>query len=543
MLSRHRLQEAQLDHATFYLMRLQTIAQADSSAQHEIELDLQQIQQAQAWSASYSPHSPQAAEICSAFGQIDTTLLEHYQDGTTQIQWYTDGVHAATLLADVHAQQICLYHLAMSQNRLGRYADVLQTLQQIIDTMGTHPLPDLLHARLLICAGDTHEKMGEAQQALGFYHTGLTLSPPMSIEHAHAHCGLARAYTVLNQHDLARQHYRHCLNLYQAFNQPARLAQVYVGMGELAYNQGDYATAQHHLEHAIAIAEPINHLRSLTMAHRTLGYLADDRGEHNSAEYHLERSSAYCQRLGDLREHAIILGGLGMLHWRAGKINLAHDAFERSIAACRQTGDQIGIAYMLINLSQITAHTGDRAHARTQLQQAHDILTQLGDEWGQAKAQMSLGELDYQEQNYHTAHQHFLAALQSVEALSDTRGQAIACINLGYTAHALNHPDAADYFKRGLAIAQRFDYPPIALDAVLGLANLFSTNRQALETSCLLLGFLLDQPQLSSESATKAQTLLQTLKTKVPPHVMSQALTVGKGLQLSQLNLNFNPPD
>ncbi|MCU0465427.1 MAG: tetratricopeptide repeat protein [Anaerolineae bacterium] len=493
MFSRARLLEAQADHAAFYLRELQALEtrlnQSNSSDRllEALESDLQQLQQAQAWSAQYAHSSEPAAQLCIGFGLTDPALLEQRQDGTAQVQWYESALQTARRWGDSSAEVRHLHHLALSYSRLGHVA---------LERCAHLPDDPVLQAQLLNSMGDMLELMGESQQAEAYFRQSLALALDGSDERANAHWGLGNVYNTLSQPDESMQFYEQCAVVYQQRGRQTRLAMVYSRMGQLAYNQGDYARARTYQQRCIATAEPIGHLRSLTAAHRNLGYIAMDQSDPAESLGCFERSLSYAQRLGDLREHAIILGGVGQMHWRSGNTDAARAAFEQSIAYCETTGDQIGMAYMLINLSQVTQYGGDLSQASAELRQALDILERLGEPWGQAKVMMSLGELAEAQADPATADGYYRQMLALVEKIGDARGQALANVALGRTALALSQPgDATGFFRRGLSLAIEIDFPPALYNGWLVVLTWWLDSGRTTD-GLALAGYLLAQPGL-----------------------------------------------
>lgn len=500
VLNRSRLLEAQLDYAHHYLQELQACevffrqTPAATNQANPITHDWPQIQQAQRWCAQHVDTLPDAARCCSAFGLIDIALLEQQADGAGQIEWYETALYAAGCLENRPAEYKHRYFLAMSYGRVGQYR---RMIEHLTDLLSLNDIDNPFQAKLHNALGDALVNMGESQQAEAEYQFSLTLSAPASAECAHAHWGLASVYTNLNQHEHALNHYTECIDLYQQLGNILRVAQAYTRIGQLAYNQGEYATAERYQQHSIAIAEPVGDSRSLTMAYRNLGYIAMDKGLLSESEAYFTRSLDHCHRLGDLREHAIITAGLGQIRWRSGDTAGAKTAFRESIACCEQTGDQIGMAYTLINLSQITQQQGDIEQTLSQLEQASAILARLGDSWGQAKVLLSLGELAEAQAAPAQAQTYFTDMLTLVEALGDARGKALAHVGLARTALALgqNH-QLVEHVRQTFALVLDIDFQPALFGAWLVLIRWWLSESRTQAHGLELAGFLLSNPAL-----------------------------------------------
>lgn len=518
MLSKSRLLEAQFDYAAFYLRTLQQwqgqFHRADApTARAAFEEDLQQIRQAQAWCAEHSQTLPAAAQLCSAFGSIDSALLESYHTPEAQIAWYRAAVDAARLLATPEAELDHLRYLTLSYGRRGDYAVGLQHAQEALAQHDRHPSGGpRVRAQLLNTIGDMLSATGEAQQAEAYFLESLSLSAAGGPERAHTLWGLSRVYNTITRLEDALRFAEQSRLLYQHLGNSARLAQIAGHMGEIRYTQGDYDAARDHQWESIRLAEQAGYVRGLTVAYRNLAYIASEHGAAHDAEHYFERSLAYVQHLGDLREHAILLGGLGQLLWRRGAYAEAAAHFRQSLALCEQTGDQIGMAYMLINLGKVHQQAGEFTQALRELEQAQAILERLGEPWGQAKVMMSLGELAQKQGDHARAAAHFEKMRGALETIGDVRGQTLAWIGLGKAEFGRGRADEAlAAYQRALELGRSIAALPMVLEALLGFATVWHAQGN-LQAAIELLGFLLNHPQNDDETRLACAALLDEVR-------------------------------
>jgi tetratricopeptide (TPR) repeat protein len=527
VLSHERLMEAKLDHAEYYLRVLQAGEAAylqSASPLDSLAPELPQIQQAQAWCASHSPHSPEAARLVLAFGLIDAALMELGQDAPTQLAWYRAGWAVAAGDAETRAR--LSLNLGLSYGRLGQYAPALSCLTETLaapqGTVSAH-----LRARLLNAMGDVQVALGESQQAVETFGQSLDLLDDPCDALAHAHFGLASAYTNMSQIEHAQTHYQRSLALYEgiAANTPKR-AQIYARMGELAYSVGDYPTARQHQVHCLRLAERMNHPRALTMAYRNLAYIANDEGNLAEAEQHFEAGLRYCKQLGDLREYAILQNGLGQSYWRAGRTHQAVEGFQRSLDASERTGDQIGIAYTLTNLSRVWGASGHRQSAIDSLERARAILAGLDDVWGQAKVLLELGDLTlgHDDQRALVAFGQMQAL---VEGIGDARGQALAHVRLASVYVRLGQLDrVAALVRQGLSAMVTLGFRPYLADGWLVVARWWHAIGRH-EDGLGVLGYVLHLPQLSAPLVAEANALLRAYQTTLPAEQVERGLWLG----------------
>ncbi|MCU0476287.1 MAG: tetratricopeptide repeat protein [Anaerolineae bacterium] len=526
-LSQSRLMEAKLDHAEHYLRLLQACEAAYVQSANPLDAltpELPQIQQAQAWCATYSARLPQAARLMTDFGLIDAALMELGQDAPTQLAWYQAGWAVAE--GDDETRARLSLNLGVSYARLGQYAQALACLTEAL-AVPTPTVSARLRARLLNAMGDVQVALGESPQAVETFTQSLGVLTEPCDELAQAHFGLANAYTNMSHIEHAQTHYRHSLALYEstAANTPKR-AQIYARMGELAYSTGDYPTARQYQEHCLRLAERMNHPRALTMAYRNLAYIANDEGNLAEAEQHFEAGLRHCKQLGDLREYAILQGGLGQSYWRAGRTDDAVAAFQRSLDASEQTGDQIGIAYTLTNLSRIWGATGDRQRAIDSLQRARTILAGLDDIWGQAKVLLELGSLTLGHDDQR-ALDSFEQMLVLVEGIGDARGQALAQVRLASVHVRLGQLDRVGaLIRQGLSVMVSLGFRSYIADGWLVVARWWQAVGRH-DEALGVLGYVLNLPQLSEPLMAEADDLLRAYRSAMPADQVERGLWLG----------------
>lgn len=174
-------------------------------------------------------------------------------------------------------------------------------------------------------------------------------------------------------------------------------AVLLAGLGQLRYEQDDFAAALANFEQAKAIAEEIGETETLAVAYVGMGTVRRDLAEFDQARALLEKAIT----LGDNGVVAAARYGVGAIHRDHGDLDEATRAFERCVELYRSLDDQRGEALALRGLSLCHRAAGAFAEAVDLSQEAEQILRDAGDELGAtyaaqslAKASLRAGELD-----------------------------------------------------------------------------------------------------------------------------------------------------
>jgi predicted ATPase/DNA-binding CsgD family transcriptional regulator len=145
---------------------------------------------------------------------------------------------------------------------------------------------------------------------------------------------------------------------------PAR-AQALLGLGRLAWDQGDIVTARPLLEHSVALCRQIGNARGLGWALTVLGQVALGEGDPAAALTVAEAGVAQLRTVGEPFGLAISLAFFGWATLADGDRSMASTCFDESLALLRAAGAEGYAANVLRGLGYIALADGetDRAAA------------------------------------------------------------------------------------------------------------------------------------------------------------------------------------
>jgi tetratricopeptide (TPR) repeat protein len=132
-----------------------------------------------------------------------------------------------------------------------------------------------------------------------------------------------------------------------------------MGLGRLAYLQGDFLQARDLYLQALDTSTNIFDARGTVLIHNNLGAIYEDIVNINESHHHIITALKLCKETGDLRLTAVILNNLAYLqlrylHQPAESIRTYHE----SIAMFSEIGDLRGIAYSSYDVSKAYLKVG-----------------------------------------------------------------------------------------------------------------------------------------------------------------------------------------
>lgn len=271
------------------------------------------------------------------------------------------------------------------------------------------------------------------------------------------------------------------------------------GAGNLAYNQGDYATA-----------------RSLH-----------------------EQSLALRRALDDRWGVAASLNNLGLIARMQAEYEQAQSLFEEAARFNRQLNNRTSEAINLNNLGNVAIDQGDTFAAMELHQESYDIFTGLGNTWGRAMSLSDLGIALLLREDRPRAQQCFEESLALQRTLGDRRNIAISLGNLGLLALMGNDVDAArSYYHESLTLRYELNDKIGIAECLEGLAALHGLQRRAARAARLwgmaeTLRAAIGSPQTSTTRAVHRRPLA-AVRAQLGAKAFAAAWAEGQAMTIDQ---------
>ncbi len=181
-------------------------------------------------------------------------------------------------------------------------------------------------------------------------------------------------------------------------------------LGELATEEGDYASAPALFQASLDIYRELGNTRGISDILMQFGWMAMRSGDYPQAIRHLEEFRALAQTSGDKSNLAFALSGLGEAAVRQGQYERAVVLLEQGLALNRERKDKWGTGTILGSLGWVALRQRDFERMRVHLGESLTVRIDVGDRGGIAWCLEKLAEAASLQGQFQQAAQLFGAA-------------------------------------------------------------------------------------------------------------------------------------
>lgn len=384
-------------------------------------------------------------------------------------------------------------------------------------------------------AGKEALALGNLREALRLAERGLEEDPPAH-ERMHLLKLAADSYRALSDYPHAAPHYERSLELAREQNDREFEAEILIGLGRTAGNQGVYTAARSYYYAARDIYRELDTPAGIAESLNNLGTVAARQGDMDSAHtYHSECLAIY-REIDHQSGIARSLYGLGEVAFSHHDLATALQCFEDSLEIRESIGDRKGAARSLNDLATIYIQNGDYERAKTTLHRSYDMRRVMGDRKGMAANLQNLGWVARLESEFDTAYRQISEALAIQRDIHYLFGQAISLMYLaevqllrGQTA------DVKVLLHDALIKAQQIGARNTILDTLLvAVTYLEQVGERSLAAQ--ISGWLLAQTGEDNNSIhEKLEALLESIKDELTTTGVESALQSGATQTLAGL--------
>jgi tetratricopeptide (TPR) repeat protein len=166
-----------------------------------------------------------------------------------------------------------------------------------------------------------------------------------------------------HEYALARPCFEESSRLFRSLGNSWGLSLTSLGLGLVAYRQGDYATAHVEFNTTVAIRRKVRDHWGLAQSLHSLGNVYYKQGALAEAQACFTESLALYRELGDQRATIYVLRNLGAIALARGDLALAGACFRESLARSWPGGKPQRLAGDLLGLARVVAAGGQIARA------------------------------------------------------------------------------------------------------------------------------------------------------------------------------------
>jgi predicted ATPase/transcriptional regulator with XRE-family HTH domain len=237
---------------------------------------------------------------------------------------------------------------------------------------------------------------------------------------------------------------------------------------------------------------------------RYLGTLEYVKGNYPSAHSLMEKSVALleadCNRwawVGSMIMYGDILR-------MQGDYKSSYAVLSQCVSVARDIGEPRMASSSLRYLGAVSMQLGRQDEASRLLEESLVNSQATNDRWNQSRCLISLGEVALQQMAPERAEIYFRESISLSRQLGDLSSLPESLTNLGMSLHIQGNLSEANLsFLEALQRAIELDLPPVALEAIVGIATVRYQEGKA-QTALEMARFALDHPAIYYEAAERA---------------------------------------
>lgn len=387
-----------------------------------------QVQEALArFAINNNPQQQEAHRLMEkAFEQANTGQLEGAE------QSLKNALSIYRELQDYEQEARILGNLGAVCNRLGKFSEAIQYLQQLLEFFSQQPYQEIAKADVLGTLGIAYRNLGYYAEAIDCAQKCLTIKEQrqdfQGVFGALESIGLA--YSFLGEYDQAIEYYENSLEFANYLQDPRNKVKTLNNTGMVYSAKGDFTKAKDYQQQSLNLAQqnqdPIGKGRSLGNLGNISQHLGDYAQAINYQQQYLDLARIYKDRQGE----GNALGGLGLSYYYQEEYTQALNYTLKSLEIAREIKDLGAEGNALNNLGGIHFKFGNLGEAEkflcTAMQAWESIRARLGD-----NDAYKVSVFEEQARTYRLLQKVLIAQNKITEALEVAeRGRARAFVEL-----------------------------------------------------------------------------------------------------------------
>jgi putative nucleotidyltransferase with HDIG domain len=293
----------------------------------------------------------------------------------------------------------------------------------------------------------------------------------------------ARVAAASGHRELARRRFESALYLMRPPAQVGEVATIFRNIGNLYFEDGDFAAGEDCLAVATAIAEATGDRSALARSKNALAIGYWMRGRIDDAERLYGEAGREAAAIGDVKLLAMVEQNLGTIASMHGDLARAIKHYERSLSGYRELGLDEQVGNLLNNMGLAHAHLLQWEEAERIYLEALAMCAACGDVRTSFMIEINRAEAQIGRRRHADAQVISQRVLRRARALNDVRAIAGAQKNLGIVARELGTLDTAEqYFGEAFASASTREDLLLAAEVAREQAELYSVMRRERQT-------------------------------------------------------------
>ncbi len=208
------------------------------------------------------------------------------------------------------------------------------------------------------------------------------------------------------------------------------------GLGDIAANQTDHATARDRYNEALSIFRRTHNVRGEANCLLSLGSIAAECSDLDTAGKSYEEALPLFRRVGDALGEANCIKNLGDIAQRRAEYDDAQARFDAAMRLFRRVRNLRGQAHCFRGYGDIALRRSDYDIARTRFDEALQIFRRISDVLGEANCTARLADVALRRAEYGVTRNRYDEALPLYRRIGNVLGEANCILGLGHIASA-----------------------------------------------------------------------------------------------------------
>ncbi len=387
MATEEMLHAAQYRLAQHYLKKLSEAATASGRGYanqmyglHMFDHEWPQIQRWKALATAQTQHANREwAQLCRDFVLQGSNIMSLRQTTEERLQWWRDGLEAASLLEDQAAELRILPNVALTYFNTGQIDEAERYGRRLLQT--AEAAGDKIRMnRALFLLGLMLEERGALSEAAAYFERSLELSESLQStkDIGYALLGLGGIAVHDGKYEEAYQHFFRYMKLTEAPGQEMDYCNALQALSEALRNLKRYDEAESYLRTCVQRCRDLNYQFALGQSLIALGVCVMDRGDLAAGKAQIEEGLVIAREFSAARDVIHGLSSLGYVRFRMGEFSAALEPLLEGLAMAREGHMPDFICYTQRNLAYAYLGTGDIDSAGNALRESLTIARTLG---------------------------------------------------------------------------------------------------------------------------------------------------------------------
>jgi len=239
---------------------------------------------------------------------------------------------------------------------------------------------------------------------------------------------------------------------------------AYITLGDI-YENKDYDSSLVFYNNALNIATNINNKKELVRVYIQIGELYKDKGDYDIAKQNFDFALKLNNKIESKTFYNKIYNQLGILYKTQGQYKMAVQYYKKALKYDDGTGYA---SYIYVNIGNIYNVIGDYDNAILHYKKAISNASKEDENTVCSSSYNGIGVIEYMKGNYNDAIKNFQKTLEIKEKINDLKGMSMCYNNIGLVHYEQsNFKKAIKYHEKSLTTFNK-------LGNKLGIANSYS---------------------------------------------------------------------